>query len=108
MLKRLKSKVVLIKVVTWILVLCLSGVEGVAQAAMTCNTASFEGFFLAPDGKSTIALTKQMLSWEAASTAAKAEGARLIVITNEEQNTAVFSNLSSHFTVTPRPTSTIM
>lgn len=108
MLKRLKSRTVLIKVVTWILVLGLSGVEGVAQAATTCNTTSFEGFFLAPDGKSTIALTKQALSWEAASTAAKAEGARLIVITNEEQNTAVFSNLSSLFTGTPRPTSTVM
>ena len=106
MLKRLKSKVLLVKFVTWVLVLAVSGVEGVAHAAATCNTETFEGFVLSPDGRSTLAVTKNLLSWQAASSAAKAEGGRLVVITSQEQNETIFSNLSSHFTVTPRPTST--
>lgn len=93
------------KSLTWVMIfnVLLGGLP--VQAASTCDTANFEGFFLAPDGKTTVAATKQPLTWQAASNAAKASGGQLAVITDSAQNAAIFSNLSSSFTVAPQPTS---
>ena len=105
MLKRIKSHSLLIKAIAWVLIFGFSGLEQVAHA-VPCDTGTFEAFFLAPDGKSTIAITKQKYTWQVAGTTAKAANGRLVVITSEQQNAAIFSNLSTHFAATPMPTST--
>jgi len=93
-------------VVTWVLICSLSlGVWPAGATTSTCDTANFERFTLSSDGLSTLAVTKQLLTWQDAAALAKTGGGRLVVITKADQNTAIFSNLSSHFTVPPQPSS---
>lgn len=105
MLRQLKRRSLLVRVIIWMLVVALSGADVIVQAA-SCDTDNFEGFFLAPGGKTTMAITKTAYSWSGASAAAKSSGGRLAVIADSTQNAAIFTNLSSHFTVTSRPTTT--
>lgn len=73
------------------------------SASTTCDTATFERFFLAPDGKTTLALTKTPSTWKDAEAAAANAGGRLVVITNAATNTAIFKNLSGAFTKVQSP-----
>ncbi len=86
-----------------ILLVSQSGVVDLARAA-TCDTANYDGFALAPDGKSTIAVTKQPLIWQGAQDQAKASGGRLVVITDQAQNNAL-AKLAQYFTPAPSPSS---
>ena len=81
------------------LIATLSGLPGLAQAASTaCDQTNFAKFFLAPDGVTTFGITSTAMTWPAANTLAKAQGARLAVVTGPAVNNAIFSNFSSRFT----------
>lgn len=105
MLKRIKSNSLLVKAVGWVLIFGFSGWENAAHA-LPCDTAKFEGFSLASDGKSTLAITKQKDTWQGARDTAKAANGRLVVITSEQQNAAIVTNLGGLFTATSAVTST--
>ncbi|WP_224962480.1 conjugal transfer protein TraN [Geomonas subterranea] len=106
MLEKIKSKRLLFRMVVWAMVASSSGVVETAGAVTTCDKDKFEGFFLAPDTKSTIAITKQAFTWDGAAAAAKAAGGRLVVVTGAEQNSAISTSLGSFFTNISTVTST--
>ena len=105
MLKRIKSNSHLVKAVAWMLIFGFSGWENAAHA-LPCDTANFEGFSLASDGKSTLAITKQKDTWRGANDTAKAANGRLVVITSEQQNAEIVTKLGGLFTATSAVTST--
>lgn len=86
----------------------LSGVAdtSVAIAATACNTTDFSGFYLsAVDGRTTYAVTKNVLTWNDAQTLAQNNGGRLVTVTSAEQNAEISAKLAAQFTVAPAPSS---
>lgn len=91
--------------VTAILIVSQAGVTDLARAALMCDTANYDGFFLGPDGKTTYAVTTQPLTWQDAQTLAQSSGGRLVVITDQTQNDALAQNFGQLFTPAPFPSS---
>lgn len=87
-----------------LLIVSVSGLPEVA-AAVSCDTAKYDGFFVGSDNKTTYAVTKDVMTWATASAQAQASGGRLAVITDQFQNDAIVAGVGGMFTTAPYPSS---
>lgn len=80
--------------------LFLTGISStsIALAATACNTTDFEKHYLSSiDGRTTLAITKNLVTWNEAQALAQANGGRLAVIKTADRNAEIVTKFAANF-----------